>query len=123
MNLTTLRILRWVLTILPAAGFILAGLPKLLLVPAWVDRFAAWGYSREFLVLIGALELIGGALLLIPRTMGLGIVTLGAICVGAAYTHFVDNGMAEQWRPALYLGLLVTAYWLTRLTRSRSLGA
>ena len=67
-----LLILRWLLTILPAAGFILAGIPKVLSADVWVSKFAAWGYSSEFLILIGILEIAGALLFLIPRTMWFG---------------------------------------------------
>ena len=57
----------WVVSGLLTMAFVLAGMPKVLQAPVWVDKFDGWGYGLWFLVLIGGLELAGAILLLIPR--------------------------------------------------------
>ena len=48
-----------VLSILLALALLLAGVPKLLVISAWIEKFTHWGYPRWSLPLIGLLE-VGG---------------------------------------------------------------
>jgi len=55
------------LPILLGVYFMVAAFPKLSGDPGMVGAFAEWGYSSQFLLLIGVLEALGGILLLFPR--------------------------------------------------------
>ena len=89
------NVFAWVLSILLALAFLLAGVPKLLAITAWIKRFTHWGYPRWSLALIGLLEVSGAILLLVPRFAAYGVGVLIAIMLGAAYTH-VANGEGTQ---------------------------
>ncbi len=75
----TRNVFAWVLSILLALAFLFAGLPKLLAVTAWIEKFSHWGYPRWSLPLIGLLEVGGAILLLIPRFAIYGVGMLIAV--------------------------------------------
>jgi len=75
----------WIAQILAALAFIAIGLAKFRN-PFWLRGFLRWGYSDSFRMLIGALEIIGGALLAWPRTTSYGAALLGPILIGAVAT-------------------------------------
>ncbi len=104
----------WIVSSLLAAAFMLAGMPKVLQAPVWVDKFDAWGYSKWFLAVIGAVEIIGAILLLIPRRAVCGVGALVAVMLGAAYTHMANAEGLEVVRPLIFLGLLAIVGWARR---------
>jgi len=99
-------VLLWTLQVLAAAGFIAIGLAKFGS-PAWASKFARWGYPDGFYMVIGALELIGGVLLLIPRLTSYAAALLGAIMVGAAATLLLHSETAGLSAPLAWLGMLI----------------
>ena len=109
----------WTVSVLLAIAFVLAGTPKLLRVPVWVDKFDGWGYGLWFLVLIGGLELAGAILLLIPRLAIAGVALLGVIMLGAGYTHLANGEGFEVIRPLIFLGVLVPVGWARRPKQMR----
>jgi uncharacterized membrane protein YphA (DoxX/SURF4 family) len=52
-----------------------------------VEMFAKLGAGQWFRYLTGALEVIGGVALLVPRAAFYGAVLLAAVMVGALVTH------------------------------------
>ena len=104
----------WVITVLVALSFVLAGAPKVLVAPMWVDMFANWGYAKWFVIAIGVAEIAGAVLLAIPRTAFYGGLFLMAIMLGAAYTHVTHSETAEIIRPGLYLVFLAIVAWARR---------
>ena len=102
----------WVLSGLLALAFLASGVPKLLMIEVWARKFAQWGYPVWFLLLIGALEVGGATLLLIPRWTRYGVLLLGVVMVGAMYTH-VSNGEGLQvLRPLIVGAALGVLAWL-----------
>jgi len=102
----------WVLSGLLALAFLASGVPKLLMIEVWARKFAQWGYPVWFLLLIGALEVGGAILLLIPRWTRYGVLLLGVVMVGAMYTH-VSNGEGLQvLRPLIVGAALGVLAWL-----------
>jgi uncharacterized membrane protein YphA (DoxX/SURF4 family) len=99
-------VLLWTLQVLAAAGFIAIGLAKFGS-PTWARNFARWGYPDGFYMVIGALELIGGALLLIPRLTSYAAALLGTIMVAAAATLLLHNETAHLSAPLAWLGMLI----------------
>jgi uncharacterized membrane protein YphA (DoxX/SURF4 family) len=77
----------WVFQVLLGLMFVLAGVGKFQNWDAFVSRFEAWGYAPWFLILIGVLEALGGALVFVPRLAAYGAALIGSIMLGAAYTH------------------------------------
>ena len=104
----------WILSILLALAFLSAGLPKLLAVTAWIEKFTHWGYPRWSLPLIGLLEVSGAILLLIPRFAIYGVGILIAVMLGAAYTHVANGEGLAVLRPLIFLCFLVAVGWLRR---------
>lgn len=108
------RIVAWVVSVLLAILFLLAGFGKVVADPGWIERFAAWGYPAWMVRLIGLVEVIGAILLLVPRASQYAIALLMFLMMGAAYTHFAAAEGAAILRPALFFGLLGLVFWLRR---------
>jgi len=98
-----LNISLWVAQVLLAAMFFLAGGHKLGGDPQMVGLFEAIGIGQWFRYLTGGLEVLGGALLLVPRASGVGAALLAPVMLGAVVTHL---GLLHN-SPALPLGLLL----------------
>ncbi len=113
MSSTTVKVVAvWIISGLLAAVFILVGTPKLLQQPQLVDMFDQWGYARWFLVMIGALEVTGAILLLIPRVAIYGVALLSVLMLGAGYTHIANAEGLQVARPAIFLVLLIVVGWM-----------
>src|SRR5712691_3793969 len=110
----TKNVFAWILSILLALAFLLAGLPKLLAVTAWIEKFSHWGYPRWSLPLIGLLEVSGAILLLIPRFAIYGVGILIVVMLGAAYTHVANGEGLAVLRPLVFLCFLILIGWLRR---------
>jgi uncharacterized membrane protein YphA (DoxX/SURF4 family) len=108
----------WVLSILMALFFLVAGVPKLLGVPAHVEHFATWRYPDWFRLVVGTVEVISAILLLIPRFAYLGAAGIAVIMLGATYTH-VLRVPEEAGRAPLTLTLLALALLLAYARRPR----
>jgi uncharacterized membrane protein YphA (DoxX/SURF4 family) len=98
----------WVLSILLAFVFLMAGVPKLLGVQAHVQHFARWGYPGWFRLLVGAVETLSAVLLLIPSLAYVGAAGIVTIMLGATYTHVI-RVPEEASRAPFTLSLLVLA--------------
>jgi uncharacterized membrane protein YphA (DoxX/SURF4 family) len=109
-----------VLAALLAAGFVAAGLPKVLAQPAAVDNARQLGYSQSAFRLIGLLELAGSAGLLIglywaplgvAAAAGLALLTLGAVI-----THLRRKDPVKVAAPAVLYAVASIAVLVLRLT-------
>lgn len=107
---TAKSVTAWVLVLLLALAYGMAGLGKLS--GAAVEQFAGWGYAPWFATLIGALELAGAIGLLIPKTTKAAIAGLTVIMLGAAYTHLANGEGADVIRPGIFMALLWAVCWL-----------
>jgi len=108
----TVNISSWVLVVLLAIGFLLAGIGKL--TGAQTEMFQGWGYAAWFATLIGALELAGAVGLLIPKLTRLAIYGLTGLMIGACYTHVANAEAGQLIRPLLFMALLWVVWWLRR---------
>lgn len=88
----------WIVNILAAAAFVAIGVAKFGLAE-WAINFARWGYPDGFYMVIGALEIAGGVLLLVPRLSSYAASLLGAILIGAAATHALNNEAPPALQP------------------------
>ena len=104
----TKNTLAWVLSILGAAGYVMAGLPKVLGQAA--ASFEGWGYPGWFSYLVGATEMSGGIGLLIPKLAKWAAIGLILVMLGAVYTEATNSGLAVRPLPWMVLAGLVA--WL-----------
>jgi len=65
--------------------------------PAWQRMFRIWGYPEHFYLVIGAIEVLAGIGLLIPRLASACGITLAIVMAGAAATQMTHgrNGIGE----------------------------
>jgi len=54
----------------------------------WIRIFERIGFGQWFRHATGVVEILGGALLVLPRTRYVGAVLLGGAMIGAIITHF-----------------------------------
>ena len=116
----------WALAILLAVVFVRTGISKLggPSASGWAGRLAHWGYPPYARYIIGALEILGGLGVLIPRCRRSAAVILAVLMLGALATHAV-YGEYPRLVPPLVLGglgfavhvlwwvaLVVLAIWL-----------
>jgi len=109
----------WIVAVLLAVEFTLAGALKFSPSSAWVRMLLAWGYPSWFRIAVGATEIIGGLALLVPRARLWACGVLLALMAGAAATHLLHGEPRRvilNAAIAALLGLLM----LVRLRGSRS---
>ena len=95
------------LRILLSIAFLGAGGAKLAGVDMMVMTFDQIGWGQGFRYLTGAIEVIGVALLWLPRRQVMGAAVLGGTMLGAVLTHWFILGPSAV--PAMVLGLLCSA--------------
>ncbi len=114
-----LNIALWVLQVLLALQFVMAGLVKLIGDPAMVEMFATIGIGQWFRYVVGVLEIAGAVGVLVPRLSGL--VALGLVCLmaGATLTNLFVLGAS----PLLTIFLLLVSAFVDwgRWPRTRAL--
>lgn len=98
----------WIVSIVGAALFVLAGLPKIMGQAA--ASFESWGYPGWFSYLIGAAEAGGGVGLLIPKLARWAAVGLILVMLGALFTELTNGGLAV--RPVPWMVLAAVVAWL-----------
>ena len=95
------------LRILLSIAFVGAGGAKLAGIDMMVITFDQIGWGQGFRYLTGAIEVIGVALLWLPRRQVIGAAVLGATMVGGVLTHWFILGPSAV--PAIVLGLICAA--------------
>lgn len=100
----------WVLRIAASAVFLGVGFTKFESDSSWVGLFAQIGLGDWFRYLTGALQMAGGLLFLMPRTVYAAAVLAGGTMVGAVVVHMfvLDTGVGGAIIP-LALLIFVTA--------------
>ena len=76
----------WVLQLAMAVLMVGPGVQKFT-GPTWRRMFHAWGYPDGFYLVIGAIEVVAGVLLLVPRVASAAAVVLMMVMAGAAITQ------------------------------------
>ena len=98
------RVVGWLLQLLMAAAFVSIGLGKFG-DPSWERAFARWGYPAGSHLVVGALECLGGVLMLVPRLTSYAALFVAMIMVGAIATH---AHAGQPWtRPVPHLCVLL----------------
>jgi uncharacterized membrane protein YphA (DoxX/SURF4 family) len=88
-----------------AAKFLPGGLGNW---PSYADRFAEWGYPSWVRFFVGTTELIGAALLLMPRRHILAAAMLIPILIGAVVTHIINSDPIGESVAAPMMLILMT---------------
>lgn len=100
----------WVVRAVLAAQFVGGGLAKLTADDRMVDMFQEMGAGTGLRILVGALEVLGGLGVLLPRTAPPAALGLAALMVGAVVTNVVVLGTSPVIPAVLFalaLGALV----------------
>jgi len=100
----------WILTLLLAVVMVGPGSQKFTS-PTWERMFRTWGYPDGFYLVIGAIEVVGGVGLLIPRVASYCAITLSMVMLGAAATQVLRggrNGVGE----IVFASLLAALAWI-----------
>jgi putative oxidoreductase len=106
----------WLLTILLAVLMVGPGSQKFT-GNTWERMFRAWGYPDGFYLVIGAIEVVAGIGLLIPKVASVSALTLAVVMAGAAATQLLRggrNGIGEIVFMLLLLGIAAIR-WRDRL--------
>jgi putative oxidoreductase len=93
----------WVVQVLGAILFFLAGFAKLSGDEQMIQTFAAIGIGQWLRYVMGLIEFASAILLLIPVLSGIGALLVVPIMIGAIVTYVVIIGGS----PALPIGLLI----------------
>ena len=111
----------WILQILLAAAFLMAGVSKLAGTPAMVQLFTAVGWGQWFRYVTGAIEVAAAVLLLIPGLSGLAALLLIPTMAGAILTHLTVLH-SNPSTPVILLLLAAILLWGRREQISRIAG-
>lgn len=116
------RVLLWILQGLMAVVMVGPGVQKFTS-PVWRRMFQVWGYPDGFYLVIGAIEVVAGVLLLVPRVASAAALVLIAVMIGAAVTQMTHgrNGVGELVFITV-LAIIAYARWpgVLRLRRLQS---
>ena len=96
----------WVLKVLAAVAFLMAGFAKLTSAEMMVTVFDGVGIGQWFRYVTGAIEVVGAVVLFLPRKAAYGAGILALTMIGAIFTHLALIGGSPV--PALVL-LVLTA--------------
>ena len=102
------------LAILLGIAMIGGGAMKLSGQPTQVEAFTALGLPEWFRVLVGTFEVIGGLLVIVPRTIPAGSLILSTILVGALWAHVVHAEWSQAVPAVILLPLLLTIFHANR---------
>lgn len=81
----------WIVSALLAVAMVGPGMQKFTS-PTWERMFRTWGYPDGFYLVIGAIEVVAGIGLLIPRVASYCAASLSAVMIGAAVTQIMQGG-------------------------------
>ena len=96
----------WVLSALLAALYLFTGGTKLAGMQMAVEEFARYGYPDWFRLVVGAAEVTGAVLLLVPRAALYGAIMLSVVMIGATVTHLTHQEAPNAVVPIVLLVLL-----------------
>jgi hypothetical protein len=107
----TFEVATWVLRIVLAAVFLIAGTSKLAGARTHVETFENLGVGQWLRYVTGSVEVIAAILIMIPRTVVLGAALLTATMIAATATHlFLIGGSPLATLVLLLMSFLVAWY-------------
>lgn len=79
----------------------------------WVELFRAIGLGEWFRYFTGGVQMLGAALLFLPRTARIGALLIALTMAGAIAVHLfiLPTGVGGAIVPAAFLGFAVAAGW------------
>jgi len=108
-------VLAWLLAVLLAIAFTLAGGVKLISAAAMVQEFAQIGLGQWFRYFVGVLEVSGAIGMLIPRVRFWAALQIAVVMVGATFTNLAVLHLPGTARlTAILLALALLLAWLRR---------
>jgi uncharacterized membrane protein YphA (DoxX/SURF4 family) len=108
-------VLAWILSILLAIAFTLAGGIKLISAPGMVQEFAQIGLGQWLRYFTGVLEVSGAIGLLIPRVRFWASLQIAVVMVGATFTNIAVLHLSSMARvTGILLALALVLAWLRR---------
>ena len=110
----------WIVTLLVTAPMVGPGVEKFTS-PIWQRMFRVWGYPEHFYLVIGAVEVVAGIGLLVPRIASACAITLMVVMAGAFVTQVTHgrNGVGELVFMTM-LGIVAYGRWPGVLARRRA---
>lgn len=101
------KLIDWIIRVAVAFVFISSGLEKFSIGPGaeWIRTFVKIGFGDRFRYFTGALEVLGGLLLVVPITTRIGAALLVAVMAGAIFFHIFVLG--DPFSSIINLGLIV----------------
>ena len=84
-------VLLWLIGLWLAYRLMTNGIKKFDPAGMWTNAFIRWGYPEWFRILIGGLEVLGGALVILPRVRHIGAMLLFLIMIGALSTRIING--------------------------------
>ena len=115
-----LSIALWVLQVLLALEFAMAGSGKVFGDPAMVEMFATIGIGQWFRYVVGALEIAGAVGVLVSRLSGLAALGLLCLMAGAILTNVLVLGTSPLLPIVLMLVSALVAWGRWPRTRTLS---
>ena len=107
------NVVAWILQILAAAMFLIAGGSKLMGAQPMVDMFDAIGIGQWFRYVTGGIEVVSALLLLVSSTAPIGAALLVCTMVGAIITHLTVLHTSPAM-PVVLLVVCAIVFWLRR---------
>ena len=104
---SVLRRFGWILAALLGLLAIASGVAKVTLQPQDSEFFARYGFNHGMLITFGAVQMLGGALLLIPRTRSAGAWLVAITFVVSLLLLLLDGNMILAAVTAVVTALLV----------------
>jgi putative oxidoreductase len=95
----------WACQAVLAAIFVYAGTAKFTS-PLWPRMFARWGYPENVHLLVGAVEIVAGLALLVPRMAARAALVLILVMIGAGLTHML-HGEHQRMVPIVVISALL----------------
>jgi len=96
----------WLVTIVETLGMGVAGFSKFQNPEFWRASFGGWGYPEGFSAVVGAVEMAGALLLLVPAVARYGASVLVVVMFGAVYTELTNESGLGLAAPLIHLTLL-----------------
>lgn len=110
------NVVLWIVSIAAGLLFIASGAGKLANPAGSAKLFAHFGYAPWFATLIGAVEVLGGIGLLVPRLARWAAIGLGVVMLGAACSHL----RVGEWGRVGFTVVLVLAMGFIALARPKT---
>lgn len=110
---TPANIALWVLQVLLAAMFLMAGVSKLMGQEMMVENFETIGLGQWFRYVTGGVEVVAAILLVVPKFSWVGAGLLVCTMIGATMAHLTSLGGSAI--PTIVLGALAAVVLFGRL--------